>query len=163
MKHKMSTKISHLCRLSFVMAGLLVVSTNVFAQDTNFWIFLCFGQSNMEGFPGIEEQDKTGVDERFKVFAAVDFPKLERTKGNWYPAVPPLCRPNSGLCPADFFGRTLVSNLPPQIKVGVLNVSVAGCKIELFEQANYESYASNAAPWMKNIIKSYGGNPYKHL
>jgi alpha-L-fucosidase 2 len=148
---------------SLVIAGVLTLSANAFAQDTNFWIFLCFGQSNMEGFPGIEEQDKTGVDERFKVFAAVDFPKLERTKGNWYPAVPPLCRPNSGLCPADFFGRTLVSNLPPQIKVGVLNVSVAGCKIELFEQANYESYASNAAPWMKNIIKSYGGNPYKHL
>jgi alpha-L-fucosidase 2 len=150
-----------LCSLG--IAGVLMLSANGFAQDTNFWIFLCFGQSNMEGFPGIEEQDKTGVDERFKVFATVDFPKLERTKGNWYPAVPPLCRPNSGLCPADFFGRTLVSNLPPQFKVGVLNVSVAGCKIELFEQANYESYASNAAPWMKNIIKNYEGNPYQHL
>jgi hypothetical protein len=148
---------------SLVIAGVLLLSANAFAQDTNFWIFLCFGQSNMEGFPGIEEQDKTGVDERFKVFATVDFPKLERTKGHWYPAVPPLCRPNSGLCPADFFGRTLVSNLPPQFKVGVLNVSVAGCKIELFEQANYQSYASNAAPWMKNIIKIYDGNPYQHL
>ena len=42
----------------------------------------------MEGFPGIEEQDKAEV-ERFKVLAAVDFPKLDRKKGNWYPAVPP--------------------------------------------------------------------------
>jgi alpha-L-fucosidase 2 len=117
----------------------------------------------MEGFPGIEEQDKTGVDERFKVFATVDFPKQERTKGNWYPATPPLCRPSTGLCPADYFGRTMVSNLPPSIKVGVVNVSVAGCKIELFEQASYQSYASNAAPWMKNIVKAYGGNPYQHL
>jgi len=33
-----------------VCAGLLAFSANVFAQDTNFWIFLCFGQSNMEGF-----------------------------------------------------------------------------------------------------------------
>lgn len=139
------------------------LSTNVFGQNTNFWIFLCFGQSNMEGFPGIEEQDKTGVDERFQVFAAVDFPKLERKKGNWYPAVPPLCRPSTGLCPADFFGRTMVSNLPPSIKVGVVNVAVAGCKIELFEPARYESYASNAAPWMKNIIKTYDGNPNQHL
>ena len=57
----------------------------------------------------------------------------------------------------------MVSNLPPSIKVGVVNVSVAGCKIELFEPAGYESYASNAAPWMKNIIKSYDGNPYQHL
>jgi hypothetical protein len=117
----------------------------------------------MEGFPGIEEADKSGVGERFKVFAAVDFAKQERMKGNWYPAVPPLCRPNTGLCPADYFGRTLLSNLPPTIKIGVVNVSVAGCKIELFGQASYESYASNAAPWMKNIIKIYDGNPYRYL
>jgi hypothetical protein len=48
------------------MTGLLIVSANALAQDTNFWMFLCFGQSNMEGFPGIEEQDKTGGDERYK-------------------------------------------------------------------------------------------------
>jgi hypothetical protein len=63
---------------SLVFAWLLALSANIFAQDTNFWIFLCFGQSNMEGFPGIEEQDKSGVGERFKVFATVDFPKQER-------------------------------------------------------------------------------------
>ena len=159
----MTISIFRLFRLSLAFIGLLVSSANVFAQDTNFWIFLCFGQSNMEGFPGIEEQDKTGVDERFQVFATVDFPKQERTKGNWYPAVPPLCRPNTGLCPADYFGRTMVSNLPPRIKVGVVNVSVAGCKIELFEPASYQSYLSNAAPWMKNIVKAYGGNPYQYL
>jgi len=139
------------------------LSTDVFAQDTNFWIFLCFGQSNMEGFPGIEEQDKSGVDDRFQVFATVDFPKQDRRKGKWYPAVPPLCRPSTGLCPADYFGRTMISNLPPSIRVGVVNVSVAGCKIELFEQESYQSYASNAVPWMKNIITAYDGNPYQHL
>jgi hypothetical protein len=147
----------------FVLSSMLCLCSNAFAQDTNFWIFICFGQSNMEGFPGIEEQDKAGVDDRFQVFAAVDFPKLDRKKGNWYPAVPPLCRPGTGLCPADYFGRTMVSNLPPTIKVGVLNVSVAGCKIELFMPQSYESYASNAAPWMKNIIKTYDGNPYQYL
>jgi len=146
-----------------VLAALLWFNANTFSQDTNFWIFLCLGQSNMEGFPGLEEQDKTGVDNRFRVFASVDFPKQGRTKGSWYPAVPPLCRPSSGICPADYFGRTLVSNLPPQITVGVVNVSVAGCKVELFEPATYQAYASNAAPWMKTIIKTYGGNPYQHL
>src|SRR4051812_36813644 len=146
-----------------ILAGLLILGANVFAQDTNFWIFLCFGQSNMEGFPGIEEQDKSGVNERFQVFAAMDFPKQERKKGNWYSAVPPLCRPSSGLCPADYFGRTMVSNLPAKIKIGVLNVSVAGCKIELFQASAYQAYASNAAPWMKNIIKTYDGNPYQYL
>ena len=146
-----------------LLAGLLCFGASAFSQDTNFWIFLCFGQSNMEGFPGIEEQDKSGVDERFKVLAAVDFPNQQRTKGNWYKAVPPLCRPWSGLGPADYFGRTLVSNLPPRIKVGVVNVSVAGCKIELFQKDSFEAYAAKAPPWMTNIIAGYGGNPYEYL
>ena len=117
----------------------------------------------MEGFPGIEEQDKGPVDERFQVLAAVDFPKLGRTNGNWYPAVPPLCRPSTGLCPADYFGRTIVSNVPANIRVGVVNVSVAGCKIELFDKDNFQSYAAKAPSWMTNIIKAYGGNPYARL
>jgi hypothetical protein len=147
----------------FALAGLLLLNVNVFSQDTNFFVFLCFGQSNMEGFPGIEQQDKTAVDDRFQVLAAVDFPNLGREKGNWYPAVAPLCRSSSGLCPADYFGRTMVSNLPANIRVGIVNVSVAGCKIDLFDKTNYQSYASTAAPWMTNIINTYSGNPYAHL
>lgn len=147
---------------SFVLAALLL-NANGFAQDTNRFVFLCFGQSNMEGFPGIEETDRGPVDERFQVLAAVDFPKQGRTKGNWYPAVPPLCRPSSGLCPADYFGRTVVSNLPPNIRVGIVNVSVAGCKIELFDKEHFRNYASTAPNWMTNIINAYGGNPYQRL
>lgn len=150
-------------KLLLVVAGLLLLHGNVFSQDTNFFIFLCFGQSNMEGFPGIEQHDKAPVDERFQVLAAVDFPRLGRTKGNWYPATPPLCRPSTGICPADYFGRTLVSNLPPNIKVGIVNVSVAGCKIELFQKDTFQTYASNVPTWMTNIINAYGGNPYQHL
>jgi hypothetical protein len=146
-----------------VLAGLLLISVTTFSQDTNHFVFLCLGQSNMEGFPGIEPQDKGPVDERFQMLAAVDFPGLNRKKGHWYPAVPPLCRPSAGLGPADYFGRTMVSNLPANIKVSIVNVSVAGCKIELFDKTNYQSYASTAAPWMTNIINAYGGNPYAHL
>jgi hypothetical protein len=146
-----------------ILTGLLSFNANVFSQDTNLLVFLCFGQSNMEGFPGIELQDKTPVDDRFQVLAAVDFPSVGRKKGNWYPAVPPLCRPSNGLCPADYFGRTMVSNLPPNIKVGIVNVSVAGCKIELFDKDNFQTYASTAPKWMTNIINTYGGNPYQHL
>ncbi len=146
-----------------VLAGLLLFHANAFSQDTNFFVFLCFGQSNMEGYPGIEEQDKGPVDDRYKMLAAVDFPKQGRTKGNWYPAVPPLCRPSAGLCPADYFGRTLVSNLPPNIKVGIVNVSIGGCKIELFEKDSFESYVATAPKWMTNTIAIYSGNPYQHL
>ncbi len=146
-----------------LLVGLLFCQTSAFSRDTNCWVFLCFGQSNMEGFPGIEEQDKGPMDERFQVLAAVDFPKQGRTTGNWYAAVPPLCRPSAGLGPADYFGRTLVSNLPPNIRVGIVNVSVAGCKIELFERDSFQTYASTAPNWMTNIINAYGGNPYQRL
>jgi alpha-L-fucosidase 2 len=145
------------------LAGLLLLSTNTFSQDTNRFVFLCFGQSNMEGFPGIEESDKSPVDERFQMLAAVDFPRQNRTKGNWYPAVPPLSRPSAGLGPADYFGRTLVSNLPPHIKVGIVNVSIGGCKIELFDKENYPAYVATAPNWMTNVIATYSGNPYQHL
>jgi len=143
--------------------GLFLMNIKASAQDPNFYIYLCIGQSNMEGFPGIEERDKANVDDRFQVFATVDDPKLGREKGHWCTAVPPLCRPNTGLCPADYFGRTLVANLPKNIKVGVVNVSVAGCKIELFEKDSFQTYASTAPPWMVNIIKTYNGNPYTYL
>ena len=132
-------------------------------QDKNFSIFLSLGQSNMEGFPGIEEQDKGPTDERFQVLAAVDFPSLKREKGRWYPAVPPLARPGAGLGPSDYFGRTLVAALPKNTKVGVVTVAVAGCKIELFDKDNYKTYAETVPSWMKGIITAYGGNPYQRL
>jgi len=116
----------------------------------------------MEGNARIESQDTT-VDERFQVLAAVDCPELGRTTGNWYTAVPPLCRCRTGLTPADYFGRTLIANLPGKRRVGVINVSVAGCKIELFDKDNFQSYAATAPSWMKGIIKEYGGNPYGRL
>ncbi len=146
-----------------VLAGLLLFNVNAFSQDTNFWIFLCFGQSNMEGFPGIVPQDKGPVDPRLQLLAAVDFPNQGRTKDHWYPAVPPLCRPSTGLCPADYFGRTMVSNLPPNIKIGLVVVAVGGCKIELFETNAYQAYVAKAPKWMKGAINAYDGNPYQYL
>jgi hypothetical protein len=154
-----------------LLVGLLAFATNVCAEpDPNFYIFLCFGQSNMEGYAsfttppdnGIEEQDKT-VDKRFQVFATVDFKKQNRKKGNWYPAVPPLCRENTGLCPVDYFGRTMVANLPENVRVGVINVAIGGCSIELFDKDNYEKTLSTAAGWLKNTAKAYDSNPYQHL
>jgi hypothetical protein len=135
---------------------------NAFSQDKNFHIYLCFGQSNMEGNAKIEAQD-TIVDNRFQVLEAVDCPNLNRTKDHWYTAVPPLCRNHTGLTPADYFGRTMVANLPKNIRIGIINVSVGGCKIELFDKDNYQSYVTTAPSWMINMIKEYNGNPYARL
>lgn len=133
------------------------------APDPDFHVYLAFGQSNMEGFPGIEPADRDGIDPRFQMLAAVDFANLGRKQGEWYPAVPPLCRSSTGLCPADYFGRTLVERLPQRVRVGVLNVSVAGCKIEMFDRDAWQAYAATAQPWMTRIIAEYGGNPYQRL
>ena len=144
------------------VAVLLALNMKAFSQDQKFYIFLCFGQSNMEGNAKFEPQDTT-VDDRFQVLAAVDCPDLGRVKNNWYTAVPPLTRCKTGLTPADYFGRTLVGNLPKDIKVGVINVSVGGCKIELFDKDNYQSYVSTAPGWMIGMIDQYNGNPYARL
>lgn len=150
-------------RRLFVLAGFFLFVVGAFARDPNFYIFLCFGQSNMEGYPGIEEEDKGPVDKRFKMMAAVDFPEQGREQGKWYTAKPPLCRPGAGLCPADYFGRTLAAGLPSTIKVGVINVSVGGCRIELFEKDSYASYVETSPDWLKNTVKAYDGNPYQRL
>ena len=151
-------------KLGIIVLYLIFQSLNhqALAQDPNFYIFLCFGQSNMEGNAKFEAQD-TSVDSRFRVLEAVNCDNLNRTKDNWYAAVPPLSRCNTGITPADYFGRTLVANLPKNVKVGVINVAVGGCKIELFDKNNYKSYVSTAPSWMLNMIKEYNGNPYGRL
>jgi hypothetical protein len=117
----------------------------------------------MEGYPGIPAEEKAWQDPRFQILAAVDFPALHRKQGEWYPAVPPLCRPNSGMSPADSFGRALVAALPAAIKVGVVNVSVGGCKIELFDPPSVPAYVASAPEWMKGALAAYGNNPYQRL
>ncbi|MBR1668226.1 MAG: hypothetical protein IJ693_08105 [Bacteroidaceae bacterium] len=131
--------------------------------DPNFHIYLCFGQSNMEGNAKIEAQDRVDVDPRFKMMAAVDMSSMGRKKGEWYTAYPPLCRDYTGLTPADYFGRTMVANLPDSISVGVINVAVGGAKIELFDQDECAAYIKGEADWFKNYCKEYNNDPYKEL
>src|SRR5450432_2356485 len=142
-----------------ILALVLVSFLKSLSQDKKFYIFLCFGQSNMEGNAKIRTQDTVDIDPRFQVLEAVDCPDLKRTKGNWYTAVPPLSRCKTGLTPADYFGRTLVANLPKDVRVGIINVAVGGCKIELFDKDNYQSYVSTAPKWMIGMINQYDGNP----
>lgn len=136
--------------------------TNAFAQNPKFYVYLCFGQSNMEGNAKFEPQD-TIVNKRFQVLEAVNCDNLNRKKGEWYTAVPPLSRCTTGLTPADYFGREMIANLPDDVTVGVINVAVGGCKIELFDKDNYESYVSSSPQWLKSIVAQYDGNPYARL
>lgn len=147
----------------FFLVVVMISNTRAVADpDPNFYIFLCFGQSNMEGGGRIEEDDLI-VDPRFQVLADFDVPSRGWKKGQWYAAVPPLTRRTSGISIIDYFGKTMVANLPPQIRVGVVKVGVSGTKIELWDKQGYREYLATAEPWKVNIANEYGGNPYAYL
>lgn len=132
--------------------------------DPNFYVFLCLGQSNMEGNARVEIRDLHGVSDRFLMMAAVDDKQRKREQGKWYKAVPPLCRSNTGLTPVDYFGRTLVATLPENVRVGVINVAIGGCHIETFMKDSIDNYVKHRAPdWMKGPLAAYDNNPYARL
>lgn len=133
------------------------------SADPNFYVYLCFGQSNMEGAATPETQDLNNVPERFQMMAATNFTNPKRTMGEWYVATPPLCRQGTGLSPADYFGRTMVEFLPEDIKVGVINVAVGGTKIEGFMNELVADYVAGEADWLKNYMANYDNEPYTRL
>lgn len=146
-----------------VLPIYFLLTFNLFAQDSNFHVYICFGQSNMEGQGEIEEQDKI-VDNRFQVMQAMDCSNPDKTKGTWRTAIPPLCQCSSGLSPADYFGRTMVEKLPDSITIGVINVAIGGCDIRLFDKDKYQDYVSkDGKEWFTKKINYYDGNPYKTL
>jgi lysophospholipase L1-like esterase len=143
-------------------------STKANNPDPNFYIFLCFGQSNMEGAARPEAQDLVSPGPRFLWMPAVDYPATDklpvRKMGEWYEAIPPLCRPNTGLTPVDWFGRTLVESLPENIKIGVIHVAIGGIDIKGFLPDSIDTYVKTKAPgWMKGMLEAYNNNPYERL
>lgn len=155
-KNKMNSRV-------LILSLSLMLSANIFSQDPNFHIYLCFGQSNMEGQGAIQSQDSI-VDSRFQVLQALDCSNLGRARAEWYTAVPPLCQCGSGLSPADYFGRCMVAKLPDSIRVGVINVAVGGCDIRLFDKDIYQDYDSTYTErWFADKIEAYEGNPYGYL
>ena len=133
--------------------------------DPNFYIYICFGQSNMEGNAQPESIDKTGIDARFQLLATCNFTNPSRTKGKWYTATPPLVSPNGGLGPSDYFGRTMVECLPENVRVGVIAVAMGGSPIEMFDKDKYQQkMKDNPSEWWVTLAKNhYGGNPYGRI
>ena len=141
--------------------------------DPNFHIYICWGQSNMEGNAALPSSEQENLDERFQLlYSANNCGHGDRKMGEWYTAIPPLARcfhgnqrngQSMGFGPIDYFGRTLVEKLDPAIKVGVIVVGVGGADIQLFEKNNYQSYLNTAADWLQNYAKEYGSNPYGRI
>ena len=148
--------------LAALIAVMTLLSTNARAEvDPNFYIYLCIGQSNMEGQGTIEDCDLT-PDERFQMMSTLDCGT--RKLGQWYRAVPPLARCDTRLCPADYFGRTMVANLDEGKRVGVVVVAIGGIKIDLYDPDGWQSYVNSMTEgWQINSVNAYGGNPLARL
>lgn len=82
-------------RLSILASMLAMACLPMMAQktgskvqekpDPNFQIYLCFGQSNMEGNAAIEDIDRTGVNPRFQAMYAVDDKRRDGRRDNGTP------------------------------------------------------------------------------
>ena len=145
-----------------MLVAMVVLPFNLKAEvDPNFHIYICIGQSNMEGSPKPEAQDFENISPRFLSMQAVDCG--DNKMGEWRVAVPPLARCHTGLTLVDYFGRTMVQNLPKEVRVGVVMVAVGGCSIDLFDKDKCEAYIPGQAEWMRNFISEYGGHPYNRL
>ena len=151
----------------FFLTGLMLMTSLLRANaevDPNFYIYICFGQSNMEGNAEWEAQDVGNVDERFQMLATCNFDNPKRTLGNWYKAECPIVNPVGKLGPSDYFGRTMVQELPDK-KIGVIAVAMGGSPIEMFDKDLYEQkYKENYNEWWAQIARNYyGENPYGRI
>jgi hypothetical protein len=148
----------------FISALVLIFNFYAFAQDPNFHIYLCFGQSNMEGASQIEAQDKI-TENRIQVMGSVNCNTGGRSYslGKWSVYSPSTVRCNTGLGPSDYFARTMIANMPANTKIGLVPVAIGGCDIALFDKVKYGAYVETAPDWMLGTIKLYGGNPYARL
>ena len=147
--------------------GVLLATQFMVAKadvDPNFHIYLCFGQSNMEGNAQWEAVD-TVVDSRFQMLATTNFDNPKRSMGNWYTAKCPIVSPIGKLGPTDYFGRTMVAAMPTNVKIGVVAVAMGGSPIEMFDKDKYkQKLAQNPNEWWAQISKNYyGSNPYGRL
>ena len=152
---------------NFILTAVLLLFSvmGVKAEvDPNFYIYICFGQSNMEGNAQWEAQDVGNVDPRFQMLATCDFDNPKRTKGNWYTAECPIVSPQGKLGPTDYFGRTMVKELPDK-KIGVIAVAMGGSPIEMFDKDLYEQkMKDNPNEWWATLANwYYGGNPYGRI
>ena len=151
----------------FFLTAMLLLCAVMGAQaevDPNFYIYICFGQSNMEGNAQWEAQDVGNVDPRFQMLATCNFDNPKRKLGNWYTAECPIVSPVGKLGPSDYFGRTMVKELPNK-KIGVIAVAMGGSPIEMFDKDLYEQkYKDNYNEWWAQIARNYyGENPYGRI
>lgn len=140
------------------------IDDEIITPKGNMSIYLCFGQSNMEGNAAVEAIDKQGVPGNFlnMIVAKDDASHYKQDRYTWRQAVPPLARFTTGLTPADYFGRKMLEYMSPEDTIGIVMVAIGGASIEAFEKEKCITYCnkSDHADWYKNYLAQYDKNPY---
>jgi hypothetical protein len=146
-----------------LFVAALMISKISAAPDPNFHIYILFGQSNMTGggatSPTIAEDCNTSP--RIKVMAYMDCSgnspecnkALGRTHDKWYTASPPLHDCSEGLCPGDYFAKTMLDSINTDISIGLVPCALAGVALNVFTSTGPNSTigpcsGSNAYKWM---------------
>ena len=117
-------------------------------------LYIAFGQSNMQGPGAIRESDAQNISDRWQTLNVVagTYASVDRAKGQWYKAAPPLIIPDSGLTnylglsiglgPSDHFGRTMVNGTPDRITLGVVAVANGDLALSSFRKTGGAVYFS---------------------
>jgi len=125
-----------------------------FTVDTAQDLYIAFGQSNMQGPGEIRASDKQGINNRrWRILNVVTdtYASTKREKGKWYPAVPPLIIPDSGLSnylglsiglgPSDHFIRTMVDGTTDHM-IGIVAVANGDLALSSFRKTGGAAYFS---------------------
>jgi hypothetical protein len=135
--------------ISFIAA--LTASPIKAAPDPNFHCYLLFGQSNMAGGgAGVALGGNSGAliaedcdtSTRIKRLAFCDCSAgsgtactkytQSHTADTWYTAYPPLHICNEGLCPGDWFAKTMLDSIRADIKIGLIPCALSGQALNVF-------------------------------
>jgi hypothetical protein len=135
-------------RISLVMLAFALGAKTASAQtsqpDPNFHIYLLLGQSNMAGGGAISDSaPDCDTTPRVKVMSFADCSAgpdcktyvMKRTHDQWYTAFPPLHDCSAGLegiCPGDWFGKTMIDSVRSDISIGLVPCALSGMALNVF-------------------------------
>lgn len=101
-------------------------------EDPGSYVFLLIGQSNMEGQPQPEVEDRA-IEPRVRVLAYDSCSNLGRTYNQWATASPPLHSCFAGVGPGDYFGKTLAAAYP-NATINLVPCGISGVDIDFFRK-----------------------------
>lgn len=108
-------------------------STNTSPNEGTFHVFLLLGQSNMAGYPAVQDSDKV-PDDRIIV--------LDYTTNQWRTAIPPLHSTwGNAIGPGDWFSKTIVDYIPDGDTIGLIPCAISGERIETFMKVDGVKYS----------------------